>query len=54
MTAEKTVAATAAPFSGSSVEPIMEWWLDLKRRPMTERITIAKADMTMLRGDTVR
>jgi hypothetical protein len=47
-TAEKTVAATAVPFFGSSVEPIIEWWFVLKRAPMTERMTIAKAEMTML------
>jgi len=48
MTAEKTVAATAVPFSGSSVEPIIEWWFVLKRAPMTERMIIAKTEMTML------
>ncbi|KAF4625946.1 hypothetical protein G7Y89_g12218 [Cudoniella acicularis] len=48
MTAEKTVPATAAPSTGSSVEPIMLWWFDLKRAPMTERITMAKTEMTML------
>jgi hypothetical protein len=47
MTAEKTVA-TAAPSFGSSVEPIIAWLLDLKRAPMTDRITIAKAESTML------
>jgi len=47
MTAEKTVAATAAPSLGSSVEPIIEWWFALKRAPMIERITIAKTDITM-------
>jgi hypothetical protein len=26
----------------------MEWWLERKREPMTERITMAKAEMTML------
>lgn len=50
MTALKTVAATAGPWltGGSSVEPIIEWWFDLKRAPITERITIAKTEITML------
>ena len=48
ITAENTVPATAAPSFGSSFEPVMEWWFALKRAPMTERITIAKHDMTML------
>jgi len=26
-TAPKTAPATAGPFSGSSMEPIIEWWL---------------------------
>ena len=26
----------------------MEWWPNLKSRPITERITMAKVDMTML------
>jgi hypothetical protein len=48
MTAEKTVAATAGPSFGSSVEPIIEWWFNLKRAPMTDRMTIAKTEITML------
>jgi len=47
ITAEKTVAATAAPFGGSSVEPIIEWWFVWKRAPIMERITMAKTEMTM-------
>jgi hypothetical protein len=48
MTAVKTVAATAGPSAGSPVPPTMEWWFDLKSAPMTERMTIAKAEMTTL------
>lgn len=42
------MVATAAPFSGSSMLPVMEWWFALKRAPMTERITMAKQEITML------
>jgi hypothetical protein len=49
-TALKTVAATAAPFWGSPVEPVIEWWFALKRAPIIERMTMAKTDITMLHG----
>jgi len=55
-TAPKTEAATAAPSAGSSSEPIMEWLFVLKRAPMTERMTMAKMEMTThvqaLKADT--
>lgn len=48
ITAVKTVAATFGPSSGSPVPPTIEGWFDLKSAPMTERITMAKTEMTML------
>ena len=42
------MAATAAPFGGSSTEPTTLWLFDLNNAPITESITIAKAEMTML------
>jgi hypothetical protein len=35
------------------VEPIIEWWFDLKRAPMTDRMTIAKTEITMLQRELI-
>lgn len=48
ITAPNTLAATAPPSLGSSSEPIMLWWLLANMLPMTERMTMAKREMTML------
>jgi len=47
ITAPKIEPATAAPFSGCSVEPVREWWFVWNRAPIVDRITIAKREMTM-------
>jgi hypothetical protein len=35
------------------VEPIIEWWFDLKREPMTDKMTIAKTEITMLQRELI-
>jgi hypothetical protein len=44
----KTVAATSGPSPGSPSPPTNSWWLVRNRRPMTDRITMAKTEMTTL------
>jgi hypothetical protein len=39
-------AAIAGPFSGPSSDPVYAWLLLLYRDPRTERMTIAKTEIT--------
>lgn len=46
------VPATAGPSTGSSAWPVSEWCFERKRPPMTDRIMMANAEMTVLQKMT--